>query len=305
MSLPPGTGVKGMAPYLDGMRFLKCIWTLDGEIILSVTYVFHSCCVLSSTYYFIMLSCDVFSFSNKTPFGSRNWLCWKQLRKAKTIRTASSKVSRSARALESKRVNYQRRSQDKHGSKQVHWRHCSSVRYPSQLCPENKQHLVCRDRRECPASQPRPQSCHCLQRDELSDSFQMKWKLKGKNGCCFIQECIQAFPTTQWQCQSDRGLVPLLSPLNFFSSRLSCASYSLSNSICSIWASIRSLEVSMFSPEINGPSATLFKIRRQKLTWCAGQTAAACEKKRLCSTNIPQRCRPLSSQLPPTTTSEP
>lgn len=105
----------------------------------------------------------------------------------------------------------------------------------------------------------------------------------------FIQECIQAFPTTQWQCQSDRGLVPLLSPLNFFSSRLSCASYSLSNSICSIWASIRSLEVSMFSPEINGPSATLFKIRWQKLTWCAVQTAAACERKHLCNTNIPLR----------------
>lgn len=57
--------------------------------------------------------------------------------------------------------------------------------------------------------------------------------------------------------------VPLLSPLIFFSSRRSCASYSLSNSICSIWASIRSLEVSIFSPVIKGPSATLCKMKTE------------------------------------------
>lgn len=57
--------------------------------------------------------------------------------------------------------------------------------------------------------------------------------------------------------------VPLLSPLIFFSSRRSCASYSLSNSICSIWASIRSLEVSIFSPVINGPSAALYKMKTE------------------------------------------
>lgn len=44
-----------------------------------------------------------------------------------------------------------------------------------------------------------------------------------------------------------RHLLPLLSPLNFFSSLRSCVSNSLSNSICSIWASMRSLEVSTLS----------------------------------------------------------
>lgn len=86
----------------------------------------------------------------------------------------------------------------------------------------------------------------------------------------------QGFATSSQLCQLKRSAkniskakifllmrVPLLSPLIFFSSRRSCASYSLSNSICSIWASIRSLEVSMFSPVINGPSATLCKMKTE------------------------------------------
>lgn len=98
-------------------------------------------------------------------------------------------------------------------------------------------------------------------------SIVFKWNgnLKGKNSWLFIWSCVQAFPTIQWKGHN-KVTVPLLSPLNFFSSRLSCASYSLSNSICSIWASIRSLEVSTFSPEMNGPSATLFKTRWYRLT---------------------------------------
>lgn len=45
------------------------------------------------------------------------------------------------------------------------------------------------------------------------------------------------------------AVLPLLSPLNFFSSRRSWSSNSRSYCICSIWASIRSLAVSQPSPD--------------------------------------------------------
>lgn len=215
-----------------------------------------------------MFGSDVFPFSNKTLFGSRNWFCWRQVRQIKYVKIAKTKLlcSKLSEKIPEFNINSQTQFKDKYKIQRfignLSLSMCPSYPSPT-LITKNKSidtwyvgiitsilpvHLIFR-------------AITVFIRMHFSIIFKGNGNLKGKIVEDLFRSMLQAFVTTQSSCHN-KLMVPLLSPLNFFSSRLSCASYSLSNSICSIWASIRSLEVSVFSPVINGPSATLFKIRQ-------------------------------------------
>lgn len=108
----------------------------------------------------------------------------------------------------------------------------------SSLAPPSAAYLLCRDRVWCPASPPRPRNCRCLHTDGPSGSSQRRWTLNTTRAHNMRTRFVCSVLAP---CCADR---PLLSPLNFLSSRRSWSSNSRSNCICSIWASIRSLVVS-------------------------------------------------------------
>lgn len=103
-------------------------------------------------------------------------------------------------------------------------------------------YLLCRGRVWCLASPPRPRSCRCLHTDGPSGSSQRRWTLNTtqEHNMRTRFVCPILVEAPRFCLDADR---PLLSPLNFLSSRRSWSSNSRSNCICSIWASIRSLVV--------------------------------------------------------------